>query len=93
MRVVWTVRAGRDLRSVRTYIAQDNPRAAEAVAVKILDSVERLTEFPASGRHGRKPDTRELVVTGTPFVLPYRVTGDVVEILGVIHGARRWPGN
>jgi len=91
MRVAWTVRSSRDLRSIRAYIAQDDPRAAQAVAIRILESVERLSAFPASGRRGRIPNTRELVVTGTPFYLPYRVTGDIVEILGVIHGTRKWP--
>lgn len=91
MRIAWTVRASSDLRSVRAYIAQDNPGAAKATAAWILDSVERLTEFPASGRQGRIPNTRELVINGTPFILPYRVKGEVIEILGVMHGARKWP--
>lgn len=37
------------------------------------------------------PNTRELVIPGTPYFLPYRVKGDVVQILGVIHEARKWP--
>ncbi|MBE9558019.1 MAG: type II toxin-antitoxin system RelE/ParE family toxin [Proteobacteria bacterium] len=91
MRIAWTVRAGSDLRLVRARIAQDNPDAAKATAARILDAVERLTDFPASGRQGRVPNTRELVIDGTPFVLPYRVKGEVIEILGIIHGARKWP--
>ena len=92
MKITWTARAVRDLRAVRQYIAQDNPRAAQEVAAAILESVERLVDFPASGRPGRLPHTRELVVPGTPFVIPYRVEAGAVEILAVIHGARRWPG-
>ena len=92
MRIEWSERAGRDLRAVRRYIAQANPQAARAVALTILEAVERLAEFPASGRPGRLPNTRELVVPGTPFIIPYRVSAEVVEILAVIHGARRWPG-
>ena len=92
MRIEWSERAGRDLRAVRRYIAQADPRAARAVALTILEVVERLAEFPAGGRPGRLPNTRELVVPGTPFIIPYRVSADVVDILAVIHGARRWPG-
>jgi toxin ParE1/3/4 len=88
MRIEWTRRAARDLQELREYIARDNPRAAEAVARGILDAVERLAEFPASGRPGRKADTRELVVAGTPSVIPYRFTAGSVEILAVLHGAR-----
>jgi len=35
--------------------------------------------------------TRELVVSGTPYVLPYRIVGNTVHILRVFHSARRWP--
>ncbi len=89
MRVEWTWRAARDLRELREYITRDNPRAAQAAALGILDAVERLADFPASGRPGRKANTRELVVAGTPFVIPYRITAGSVEILAVLHGARR----
>ncbi len=91
MKIAWTARVVRDLAAVREYIARDNPRAARKVAAAILESVERLVEFPASGRPGRLPHTRELVVPGTPFIIPYRVEAGTVEILAVIHGARRWP--
>lgn len=91
MRIAWTERAGRDLRALRAYIAADNPLAAQAVALRILQSVERLAEYPASGRQGRIPNTRELTVPGTPFLIPYRIKDQVVEILAVVHGARRWP--
>ena len=91
MKVAWTVRALRDLRAVREYIALDDPEASKRVAVRFLESVERLIDCPASGGYGRLPDTREIVVSGTPFFIPYRVSGETIEILGVIHSARNWP--
>lgn len=91
MRIRWTHRAVSDLRAVRRYIAEQNPAAAQAVALKILEAVERLAEFPPSGRVGRMPNTRELIVPGTPFIIPYRIKEGIVEILGVIHGPRAWP--
>jgi toxin ParE1/3/4 len=42
------------------------------------------------GRLGRVPGTRELVIPETPFILPYRIQRDSIEILAVIHGARKW---
>ena len=45
------------------------------------------------GRIGRVYGTRELVVTGTPFILPYRISGQHIQILAVFHGARQWPEN
>jgi toxin ParE1/3/4 len=50
-----------------------------------------LADNPHMGRPGRVPGTRELVVTRTPYIVPYRVRGDTLEILRVYHGARRWP--
>lgn len=91
MNLIWSPTARAHLRQARAFIAEDNPRAAALMAERILTAVERLKDFPASGRPGKLPHTRELVVPGTPFFLPYQVKGERVEILGVIHGARKWP--
>ena len=45
------------------------------------------------GRPGRIPGTRELVIPKTPFIVPYRLQRNVIQILRVYHGARRWPEN
>jgi toxin ParE1/3/4 len=73
------------------YIARDNPAAADRVADRIKRSVEQLAEHPALGRAGRVPGTRELIIPGTPYIVPYRVRENAVEILRVFHAARRWP--
>jgi plasmid stabilization system protein ParE len=72
-------------------IAQDNPQAAVALVRHVLDMVDALAEHPAIGRPGRVPGTRELIITGTPCLIPYRVKGKAVEILRIFHGSRRWP--
>ena len=43
------------------------------------------------GRSGRVIGTRELVVSGTPYVIPYRVKEDRLEWIAVFHGKQRWP--
>ena len=91
MQIKWHRKARQDLRNPRAYIAEDNPQAAASVARSILQAVERLPENPAIGRPGRVMGTRELVVAGTPYLVPYRVMGDVIVILRVLHGARQWP--
>jgi toxin ParE1/3/4 len=58
----------------------------------IRASVERLATSPGLGRPGRVTGTRELVIVGTPYIVPYRVKADVIQIITVLHGARRWPG-
>jgi toxin ParE1/3/4 len=54
-------------------------------------AVGQLKAFPDIGRPGRVRGARELVVVGTPYVIPYRVKGEEVQILRVYHAARRWP--
>jgi plasmid stabilization system protein ParE len=91
MRIRWLRKALQNLTSEADYIARDDPAAAARTAVRIFEAVEQLVMFPALGRPGRVVGTRELVVTGTPYIIPYRVRGDQVEILRVFHAARKWP--
>jgi toxin ParE1/3/4 len=92
MNILWSPEAIQDLISLRAYIAEDNPVAAEQIALQILHSIEKLLpENPQMGRPGRVPGTRELVILRTPFIIPYRFSRDVIQILRVYHGARRWP--
>jgi len=91
MQVKWLVTALRNLDDEIAYIAQDDVIAARAVLARVLTAVAQLAAQPALGRPGRVPGTRELVVSNTRFLLPYRVRGDVVEILRVFHTARRPP--
>ena len=80
-----------DLEAIGDFVARDNPGAADRIVVRIVDAVERLSDHPHLGRSGRIAGTRELVIPETPYIVPYRVVDDDVQILAVIHGARRWP--
>ena len=91
MRIVWLRGALRNLIEEAEYVARADRRAAVVIVARIRASVERLTVHPQSGRAGRVPGTRELVVPGTPYIVPYRVVGDTVQVLRVFHAKRRWP--
>ena len=92
MIVVWSPAAIADLTQLRAYIAEDDPAAAQRVALHIVHNSETvLPANPQIGRAGRVPGTRELVVPKTPFVVPYRIVNGAIEVLRVYHGARRWP--
>jgi len=91
VRVNWLRAARANLVAVSEYISQDNPDAAARTVAAIVRAVETLGHFPSLGRPGRIPGTRELVVSGTPYIVPYRVRGDVVQIIRVFHAARKWP--
>jgi toxin ParE1/3/4 len=89
--IVWSPRAIDHLAHLRAYIARDDPKAANRIAGALLDAVERLAELPNLGRPGRVAGTRELVVPGTRYVIPYRVRGDRLEVIAVFHGRQKWP--
>ncbi len=91
MRIRWLSDAVDDLVGISDYIANDNPNAARNVAERIKNGVDSLKKYPGIGRPGRVEGTRELVVSGLPYLIPYRVKNNVIEILRVLHGARTWP--
>lgn len=91
MRVEWSVFAFADREAIFDYIEAASPQAAIAVDDRIQTQVERLTQFPKSGRMGRVEGTRELVVDRTPYIAAYRIEGDRIRILRVLHGAQIWP--
>lgn len=73
------------------FIADASPWSALAVDERIGAVESQLTQFPESGRRGRVPGTRELVVHHTPFVVVYDIREDMIVVLRVIHGAQQWP--
>ncbi len=73
------------------YISKDSPAQAVAVVLRIIEAVEILAYHPSIGRQGRVEDTRELVVSDLPYIIPYRQKNGWIEILRVFHQARKWP--
>jgi toxin ParE1/3/4 len=92
MEILWLEDAGNDLREIRRFLEEHaSKKVARRIATHIVRAAEDLAEMPNRGRPGRWPGTRELVITGTPYLAPYRVRGDTIEILRVFHGARQFP--
>ena len=91
MIIKWLDDAIYDLQALRLYIAQDKPSAANRVAKRILSAVTLLLAQPGMGRSGRVVGTRELIVSNLPYIIPYRVRNNSIEILRVLHVAMQWP--
>lgn len=89
--LVWVRRAITDRDEQMDYIAQDNPRAAIEQGDRMAHQVSQLVQHPELGRAGRKQSTRELVISRTPFIVIYRIKGQRIELLRVLHGAQQWP--
>ncbi len=90
MIIVWSRHAIRHLVNLRNYISQDSPDSAADVAAGIVGAVERLALYPNLGRPGHIAGTRELVVPDTPYLIPYRIRGNRIELIAVFHGRQRW---
>ena len=92
MTLNWSPEALKDLRDIRAFISQDDPGAAKKIVSRIVTLVaEQLPRNPEIGRLGRVSGTRELVISNTPFVVPYRIRDGHIDNLRVYHTARLWP--
>ena len=90
MKLVWTLPAREDRKSIREYIAADNPSAALDLDELLSERAARLLDHPGLGRAGRLKGTRELVAHRN-YILIYDVVGELVRVLRVLHAARQWP--
>jgi toxin ParE1/3/4 len=90
--IEWTEQATRQLDQAHDYIALSNSEAVAArITMQIVTTVEQLKPFPMSGRAGRVPGTRELVIANTPFIAAYTIQKARIVILAIYHGAKQWP--
>ncbi len=94
MQIRWTKKAIDDLKSLRAYVEQDKPQAAKKLTLRIISIIEEgLVLQPGMGRPGRKNGTRELIIPGTPYIIPYQIRNNSLEVLRVMHGSMKWPDN
>ena len=91
MKIRWMPLAEQDLGAAYAYVREDNEKAAARLVARIFDAVEMLGRYPSAGHPGRVPDTRELAIPRTPYIVVYRHGEAEIQILSVLHGARRWP--
>ena len=90
-RIVWSRQALEDLEAIGEFIARDSARYATTTLERLTSATERLQRFPQSGRvvpEVGDPELREVLV-GSYRVI-YRVRGEEVGIVTVLHGARQF---
>ena len=91
MAVTWSPRARGQLNELVTHIAHDDPDAADRMIDRIFAATANLESYPALGRPGRIEGTRELIVSGMPYIVAYRVQQERVHIVAVWHASQRRP--
>jgi len=90
MQLRWTGAAVADLERITNYLLEHTDLAPELVRA-IQDAPEALLSFPYRGRPGKKAGTHELVMSRLPWIVVYRITGNTIQILRILHGAQKWP--
>ncbi|EGR8445431.1 type II toxin-antitoxin system RelE/ParE family toxin [Escherichia coli] len=93
MEIKWLRKAIANLEAEFRYIAEDDPQAAERFVNEVWRLTQLLKEQPAMGREGRVPETRELILHNYPYIIPYRVRNNIIQVLCVFHTHRRLPVN
>ena len=91
MQIIWSPLARADLSAIFEFLLSRNPAAAVSTVELIEACAWQLADHPQIGRAGRVDDTRELIVSQTPYIIAYRIRENVVEIASVIHSSRQWP--
>ena len=91
MELRWTQEAAADLEHITDYLFQNVPERAAELVRAIYNAPAALLTFPYRGRAGKKEGTRELVLSSLPYVVVYQVSGEVIHIVRILHGAQKWP--
>lgn len=85
----WTAQAADDLEAITQFIAADSPNYARLFVMNVLRVVERLEQYPRSGRvvpEIGNPAVREIIFGNYRIV--FLLKADAIEILTIYHGAR-----
>jgi toxin ParE1/3/4 len=93
LRLVWLPRAIANRDAQIDYIATRDPLAAIGQGDRIDTLISQLLDHPEIGRPGRVKSTRELVISGTPFIAVYRYKPRAkrIEVICLLHGSQRYP--
>ena len=91
MKIRLAAAAIRDLRGARNFIADDDETAAATVVRKLEKAVDLIGERPAIGRPTVQQSVREWSVPGLPYLIPYRIRSEMIEVLRIWHTSRKRP--
>ena len=92
MHILWSPQSLRDLDAIHEYIATDSKHYADLTVARIFSAVERLIQFPHSGRivpERDEPEIREIIVGR--FRVVYRVRNELLEVATVFSASRQFP--
>jgi toxin ParE1/3/4 len=94
MNVHWTEAAVADLCAIEAYISRRSPRYADAMIRRIIDRTDLLSGNPLIGSVVPEYDAHFLrEVLESPYRIIYEVSPQQINVVAVIHAARKMPPN
>ena len=90
LKVRWTTPAADDFERNQNHYQALNPHATLVMATRVQQAIQNLCTAPQIGRKGVRVGTREWVVVRTPYIVVYRVSAELLEILHVFHERADW---
>lgn len=94
MRVYWTDSARYRLKQIREYLSQEAPTVAQPTIEKLIKRSQFISELPNAGRmvpEYQQDDLREILER--PYRIIYRILGDRVDVITVMHYRQLLPGD
>lgn len=90
--IVWAAEAVADLQGIHDYIARNSPRYAAVMVARLVGAVDRLRDFPESGRIVPELQDRSVreVIYGA-YRIVYELRPQAVEVLTVFRASRLFP--
>jgi plasmid stabilization system protein ParE len=92
MNVYWTEAALSDLAATEAYLARRSPQYARSLVERIFACSARLADQPLLGAMVEEYDDENLrELFENPYRIIYRVLAQQVDVVAVVHAARRLP--
>ena len=86
-KITWSLEALADISEIGLFIERGSKHFADVIVHRLYSSVDRLIEFPLSGREVSEltdASLREIIVAGYRII--YDIHNDSVKILAVLSG-------
>jgi plasmid stabilization system protein ParE len=91
MKTILLVQARMDIRQTVNYLRKENPAVADNLILAIQKSLRLIEKNPNIGRPDPEDGTREWSIPNWPYIIPYRIKSETIEILRVWHTRRDRP--
>ena len=89
MTVIWSQKAFEDIDGIADYLASQSSEAAENTINRIQEAVLMLADFLNMGTKVDETGLRRQVISGTSYVIFYRVLTEHVSIRAIFHTSQR----